>query len=103
MAVGGDKEITAASFIDQARPIGVVSENPAFIMNEGLADNGGTAVALKGRVPVRVVGPVKKGQALGPSHVKGVAQWVSQIQTHFAVALESKEDYNEGVIEAIIL
>ena len=103
IAVGGDKEVTAASFVDGARPIGVVSANPAFIMNEGLANNGGTAIALKGRVPVRVIGQIKKGQALGSSASKGVAQYASPVQVNFAVALEDKTGYDEGIIEAVIL
>ncbi len=71
-------------------------------MNEGLADKGGTAVALKGRVPVRVQGPVRKGQALGASNIKGVARGVSSVDAHFAVALESTNGDNQ-LVEAIIL
>lgn len=102
MAVGGDEEVTAASLGDGARPIGVVSAKPGFIMNEGLAEKGGTAVALKGRVPVRVQGPVRKGQALGASTTKGVAQGVSASDIHFAVALEATNGDNQ-LVEAIIL
>lgn len=42
--------------------IGVISEKPAYLMNADL--EGGQAIALKGRVPVMVSGPVKKGQAI---------------------------------------
>lgn len=41
--------------------IGVISENPAYLMNSEIE---GQAIALKGRVPVRVTGPVSKGQAV---------------------------------------
>ena len=49
-------------YVPQKHPdmcIGTISENPAYPMN---ADADGPAVALKGRVPVRVKGPVSKGQ-----------------------------------------
>jgi hypothetical protein len=60
LSVGGEQEVTASSFGDLA--IGVVSANPAYIMNDELV--GGTKVALKGRVPVKVSGSIKKGQRL---------------------------------------
>lgn len=41
--------------------IGVISENPAYLMNSEID---GQAIALKGRVPVRIIGPVRKGQAV---------------------------------------
>ena len=60
VAIGGEKEVTAAKYGDRA--IGVVSENPAFMMNKDL--EGGTYIALKGRVPVKIIGAVQKGQRL---------------------------------------
>jgi hypothetical protein len=59
VCIGGEKEITAATYGDRA--IGIVSGKPGFIMNSHL--EGGTLVALKGRVPVKVQGKVKKGEA----------------------------------------
>jgi hypothetical protein len=85
------------------RAIGVVSEYPAYLMNEGL--EGGTAVALKGRVPVRVFGPVKKGDRL-EAFSDGLATASANNSTNvFAVALESNTDDNLKInlIEAVIL
>jgi hypothetical protein len=53
------------------RVAGVVSDNPAFIMNEGLT--GGVLVALKGRVQVKVSGEVKKGDLLVTADELGCA------------------------------
>jgi len=58
--IGGEKEVTACAW--GKRAIGVISANPAFMMNKDL--EGGTYIALKGRVPVKVVGRIKKGDEL---------------------------------------
>ena len=68
---GGDKEITTTDKDHDTRVAGVVSTDPAFIMNSG---SEGLAVALTGRVPCRVKGPVDKGDVLVTSNMHGVAQ-----------------------------
>ena len=65
VSVGGSAEVTACQVGDL--PIGVVSANPAFMMNKDLV--GGTYIALKGRVPVLVNGSVKKGTYLSLIHI----------------------------------
>jgi hypothetical protein len=83
------------------RAIGVVSTNPGFMMNKDL--EGGTYIALKGRVPCMVTGAVKKGQRLvaGPN---GTAQ-VSLVGNAdvFAMALESSDDAGVKSIEVLVL
>lgn len=96
VCVGGDKEVTAANFGDLA--IGVVSENPAFRMNEDL--EGGTFIALKGRVPVRISGTVRKGQRLVASKDGVATAGVPHSSNVFGVALE---DGTDGTVEAVIL
>jgi hypothetical protein len=98
MAVGGTAEVTACQPGDRA--IGVVSENPAYIMNEGL--EGGTAVALKGRVPVRIVGTVNKGDRLVAADNGRARSTPPGHPDVFAIALESSKP---GIarIEALIL
>ena len=59
MAVGGEAEATAAAASHYC--IGVISDKPAYLMN---SEAEGQAIGLKGRVPVRVTGPVKKGQPI---------------------------------------
>jgi phospholipase C len=68
---GGEKEVTASVGTATTKVAGVVSTDPAYLMN---AEAQGVAVALKGRVPCFVVGPVSKGDLLVTSHVPGVAQ-----------------------------
>jgi hypothetical protein len=99
LMIGGDQEVTAA----QAgfRAIGVVSEKPAYLMNSEL--EGGVAVALKGRVPVKVTGAVIKGQRLVASS-NGVAH--ASFSSHidvFAIALETNTDAGVKLIECIVL
>ena len=97
IAVGGEAEVTAATLEQAHSVIGVVSTNPAHLMNSGL--EGGTAIALKGRVPVKVVGLVQKGDRLVASQTPGFAEVDNGHQFGFAIALEDGTD----VVEAIIL
>ncbi len=99
MVVGGEKEVTSSQFGDRA--IGVVSSNPAYMMNSEL--EGGTYVALKGRVPVKVTGAVKKGDRLVAAN-NGVAIAAARHSTEvFAIALETSDNIDEKLIEAVIL
>ena len=99
VSVGGELEVTASKVGDRA--LGVVSANPAYMMNSEL--EGGTYIALKGRVPVKVTGSVIKGQRLvaGPS---GTAQSaMGNTADVFAIALESNSDASVKTVECIVL
>jgi hypothetical protein len=61
---GGDHEITICDQDSCSRVAGVVSTNPSYIMNAGLAGDNVVAVALTGRVPTRVTGQVRKGDMM---------------------------------------
>jgi len=98
VVVGGTAEVTASSYGELA--IGVVSANPAFMMNKDL--EGGTYIALKGRVPVKVNGAVKKGDRLVAGDW-GCAQAAADRLDVFAVALESSDDAGVKLIEAVVL
>jgi hypothetical protein len=99
VAIGGEKEVTACKYGDRA--VGVVSANPAFMMNKDL--EGGVYIALKGRVPVRVVGAVAKGQRLIASSNGCAVGAVPHANDVFAIALETNSDISEKIVEAIIL
>ena len=99
MIVGGEKEITASSWGQRA--IGVISANPAFKMNEEL--EGGVYVALKGRVPVKVVGTVRKGDRLIAANDGCATIGVPHSNDVFAIALETNSDSGVKLVEAIIL
>jgi hypothetical protein len=98
--VGGNKEVTASSF--GKRAIGVVSENPAYLMNSA---GKGQPIALKGRVKVRVNGHIVKGDELIADN-NGTARRVDANfkDKVFAIALEDNADTNaENLIECIVL
>jgi len=97
VAVGGEAEVTACT--PGSHAIGVVSTDPAFMMNKDL--EGGTYIALKGRVPVKVGGKVKKGDTL-VAGVNGYA--VSGSEGHiFGIALETNDNESVKLIESVIL
>ena len=95
MAVGGEAETRAAKVSDFA--IGVISDKPAYLMN---AESDGHPIALKGRVPVRVKGPVSKGQAVY-AWQDGVASTIAS-NGLVGVALESSKDDGEKLIECVL-
>lgn len=95
MAVGGEAETRAAKVSDFA--IGVISEKPAYLMN---SEADGQAIALKGRVPVRVQGPVSKGQAVY-AWQDGVASTIAS-NGLVGVALETNNDEGEKLVECVL-
>jgi hypothetical protein len=100
VAIGGEKEIRSSVLGDRA--LGVISTNPAFMMNKDLED--GVYVALKGRTPVKVLGSVKKGDRLiaGNDGCSIVAEF-HQYADVFAISLSDSIDDNIKIIEAAIL
>ena len=99
VVVGGAAEVTACNSHGQDSVIGVVSTNPAYLMNSSAP---GQAIALKGRVPVKVFGPIQKGQRLSTSHCLGHAEYAAGAYS-FAIALETDIGLGTKIIEAIIL
>tara|TARA_B100000767_G_scaffold11509_1_gene11130 strand:- start:12183 stop:13628 length:1446 start_codon:yes stop_codon:yes gene_type:complete len=79
-------------------PVGVVSAQPAYLMN---ADAPGQALGLKGRVPVRVVGGVHKGDPVYTHH-NGRASKEFNGAMMVGVALESSTVDEEKLIECIL-
>lgn len=90
-----DHEACSCGINDVA--IGVISENPAFLMNK---DSAGQALALKGRVPVRVVGSVKKGQKIY-TWENGVAS-TTKTDGLIGIALESSSINEEKLVECVL-
>jgi hypothetical protein len=100
VSIGGPKEITASRIGDRA--IGVISENPAFMMNKDL--EGGIYVALKGRVPIKVKGPVKKGDRLIAADLGiSMVSSIDRIADAFAISLESNDSEEIKSVEAVII
>ncbi len=101
---GGAKEITACDHENDHAVAGVVSTDPAYMMNSAAGNNDTHPyVALTGRVPVKVVGPVAKGDLLVASGVKGHAMVNNNAKagTIIGKAIGSS-DSGEGVVEALI-
>ena len=101
---GGDQEITISTEVADERVAGAISTDPAHLMN---AAQPGLAVALRGRIPVNVVGPVTKGDSLVTSSVAGYAQSVGRSRLYgqavFAKALETNLEDGKKTIVAVIL
>jgi hypothetical protein len=101
---GGEHEITVTNQAADERVAGVISTNPAYLMNSG---EPGLPVALRGKVPVRVIGPVTKGDSLVTSTTPEVAFSVGRERVYgqavFAKSLESNNSDGEKVILAVII
>ena len=101
--LGGDAEITMTTTHADTDVFGVISTSPAYLMN---AEAEGLPVAMTGRVPVKVIGKVSKGERLVSSDVPGLA-WAlgdDQYDTRAVIgrSLEDKNDGNEGIVEAVV-
>ena len=101
---GGNKEITISKKPLDAKVAGVVSTQPAYLMNDSID---GTAVALRGRVPCKVKGPVCKGDILVTGDTPGVAELphVDYAPPAYCVigkALEDIIDESITIIEVVV-
>ena len=97
---GGEKEVTACEHESDHRVAGVISTDPAYMMNAG---SEGQYIALTGRVPCKVTGPVAKGDLLVSSSVKGHAKADNNAGPGRIIgkAVGSNED-GESVIEVLV-
>ena len=94
MMVGGKKQTTAWTLGNVC--IGVISDKPAFIMNESAM---GQPHAIRGKVPVRCIGPVQKGEKIFADN-EGVAS--SHGLEFIGVSLETNTDTKEKLVECIL-
>ena len=103
LVFGGDKEVTKSSVVNDSRLAGVVTTNPAYVLNtnqSGLK----TCIALVGRTPCKVIGRVKKGDLLTTSNSPGCAIKAldPKIGSILGKALEDKITGEVGVIEIAV-
>jgi len=104
--MGGDKEITAVKYELSEDVFGVVSATAGYLMNAMAGDdNTHPAIAVGGRVQVKVIGKVKKSQRL-VSAGNGMARAAQRGEaTAFNIIGRSLEDKltNEiGAVEAFV-
>lgn len=101
LAFGGPKEVTIAGE-DTTRVAGIVSTNPAHLMNGALKGSDVVALALQGRVPCRVIGPVRKGDMMvAAGHGYAKASATPKLGSIIGKALEDF-DRDKGVIEIVV-
>jgi hypothetical protein len=106
LVLGGSAEVTETNMPADFRVVGVVSTDPAYLMNshcEGVA----VAIALRGRVPLKVVGEVLPGDLLITAEVPGYSKSVGGDTSYghavFAKAITENTGKVSGIIEAVIL
>lgn len=104
--LGGTKEVTAVEEDLSESVFGVISTAAGFLMNGGAGtDQTHPPIAVSGRVPVRVIGTVKKGDRLVAAG-KGLARSGNRSEiTAFNVigrAIKDKTTNDEGLVEAIV-
>ena len=95
---GGEKEITVSSMGADPRVAGVISGDPAYLMNSKAT---GLAVALQGKVPCKVVGQISKGDMLVThSQYPGVARKGTNPSMGTVIG-KALEEYNSTEIGTI--
>ena len=104
--LGGPAEITAVKYELSEDVFGVVSDNMAFLMNNGAGDDiTHPAVAMTGRVHVKCKGKVLKGQRLvsaGEGYARAAADGEATAFNVIGRALADKTTDDMGVVEAIV-
>jgi hypothetical protein len=94
-------DVQAANIPMDPRVIGVVSENPAYLMNK---DEQGLPIALTGKVPVRLIGAVKKSDVIVPAG-EGCARAAkdpSEYPFKMGCAIEENLDAGEKLVMCIV-
>ena len=103
--LGGTEEVTQTKRHRSVAIAGVVSTDPAYLMNSGLEN--GVSIALLGRVPCKVVGTINKGDILVSSSTPGHAEAHRDIHnppsgSAIGKAIENKTDQEPGIIEVLV-
>jgi filamentous hemagglutinin len=104
---GGDKEITISTESHDTRVAGIVSTDPAYLMNSSLDSSNPLEIALVGRVPCQVVGTIRKGDRLVASGLyPGVATGLNKESYEpgciIGKALEDYSSTEVGTIEVAV-
>jgi hypothetical protein len=105
LVIGGEKEVTVTTTFADTRVAGIVSKNPAYMMNsEAGTDETHPYIALKGRVPCKVQGYIKKGDLIVTSSTPGYGIAASNV---FGGAIIGKalgtQSGGFGVIEVLVV
>ena len=101
LAFGGDKEVTIAED-STTKVAGIVSTNPAYVMNTACEGKHTVILALQGRVPCKVRGTIQKGDMM-VSGGNGFAK--SSLSPHMGTVIgKALENFDgiEGIIEVAV-
>lgn len=99
---GGDKEVTLNKETGSTTVAGVITTNPAYVMNSDLDSEYVACIALQGRVPVKVLGSVRKGDLMiGTINGHATAKLYPDVGTVIGKALEDFDGLY-GVIEIAV-
>ena len=103
LVFGGEKEVTTTTQINDTRVAGVVSDTAAYSMY-GVCPGHKNLIALQGRVPVKVVGRVKKGDLLTTSATAGYAVRATdpKLGSIIGKALEDNDSGEARIIEVAV-
>jgi hypothetical protein len=97
LVLGGINEVTITDKRADTRVAGIVSKNPAYLMNsEAGTDETHPPIALKGRVFCKVVGSILKGDMLVTSTRSGYAEAYQIGDDPNSVIGKAIEDFSEG-------
>ena len=103
---GGNQEVTTSTESHDAKIAGVVSTNPAHVMNSGMTSEFTVEVGLIGRVPCQVIGPIAAGDRVVSSNRAGVAERLDMSKYQPGViigkALQSYSSTDVGTIEVVV-
>ena len=104
--IGGEKEVTSVKLDLSEDVFGVVSNTAAYLMNSGAGeDDTHPQIAVSGRVSVKVIGKVRKGQRL-VSAGNGIARGAERSElTPFNTigrSLVNKDTDDVGIIAAFV-
>jgi len=104
--MGGIAEITKAIDELSENVFGVISDRAAYLMNAKAGTNAThPPVAMNGRVPVKVIGTVNKGDRLvsaGNGFARAAQDGEATARNIIGRALTSKETTGEGTVEAVV-
>jgi hypothetical protein len=104
LVFGGDAEVTSTMTKGDRRVAGVVTTNPAHLMNSALKGDHVIGLALQGRVPCKVLGKVTKGDLLVTAAKIGYAVVDNNplVGTIIGKAVSEKFDAGYGIVEVVV-
>ena len=104
LVFGGEQEVTVTKYKGDRKVAGVVTTDPAYLMNSELQGENVVAIALQGRVPCKVLGKVEKGDIIVSSAIEGygIVQNDPVVGTVIGKAVGTKDDDGRGIVEVVV-